>query len=152
MSGPYPPSDSFVIIAILSKPLDILQKIFQEIIYRSFMNESGKFYVVTMTFDWSRVIESMMIFLAPLLIFLTKIDAVWWASQKAKKIFSIFLYEDNMYRLKNKDHLFLHNVLMFLSYIFYRYLSKCPVRTPPKVGGIKLKFGQLIQVKLYRKT
>ena len=26
------------------------------------MNESGKFYVVTMTFDWSRVIESMMIF------------------------------------------------------------------------------------------
>ena len=26
------------------------------------MNERGKFYVVTMTFDWSRVIESMMIF------------------------------------------------------------------------------------------
>ena len=119
MSGPYPPSYSFVIIAILSKPLDILQKIFQEIIYRSFMNESGKFYVVTMTFDWSRVIESMMIFLAPLLIFLTKIDAVWWASQKAKKFFSIFLYEDNMYRLKNKDSIYFYIMFWCFYHIFF---------------------------------
>ena len=62
MSGPYPPSDSFVIITILSKRLDILPKIFQKIIYRSFMNERGKFYVFTMTFDLSAVIESMIIF------------------------------------------------------------------------------------------
>ena len=39
MSGPYPPSDSFVIITILSKPLDILPKIFQKIINKSLMNE-----------------------------------------------------------------------------------------------------------------
>ena len=47
------------------------------------MNERGKCYVVTITFDWFAVIERMMIFLAPLLIIITKIDAVWWVSQKA---------------------------------------------------------------------
>ena len=56
------------------------------------MNKRGKFYVFTMTFDWSAVIESMIIFLAPLLIILTKINAVWWASQKSKNLFCIFLY------------------------------------------------------------
>ena len=67
------------------------------------MNERGKCYVVTITFDWFAVIERMMIFFSTIVNNYNENRCSMMSKPEGKFFFfSIFVYEDNMYTLEIK--------------------------------------------------